>query len=320
MHIKYTSLFLFILFSNIAVAQQDSLLPQKVDTIKKQGLVKKLVSKTFNNYFNDTANPENPKFLIYPTIAFSPETNWEIGASALYLFYANRDTLNRLSEIQSFTFYTLEKQYGMWLDHFIYTNKEKWFFLGRMRFQRFPLSYFGIGPHSNKADKITVNSDYILIRERVLRKIAANLFTGIEMDFQKIYNVKLDKQSSPLQNPKGSEGTKNFGLGTGLVYDDRHNALNVRNGHFAELAYMNYAPGLGSDYKFNSITIDGRIYRSLKKNQVLAAQLYGQFVSGDIPFNQLALLGSEGLMRGYYYGRYRDRKYIAAQAEYRFLP
>jgi outer membrane protein assembly factor BamA len=43
-------------------------------------------------------------------------------------------------------------------------------------------------------------------------------------------------------------------------------------------------------------------------------------MSGDVPFNQMALVGGENLMRGYYYGRYRDKNYIAAQAEYRFLP
>ena len=321
MHRLYLLLLLTI-YGFTAAGQLDSSLSEKKvgDTQKRASFPKRLISKMFNNYFNDTASPEKPKLLVYPTIAFSPETSWEIGASVLYLFYAKRDTVNRLSEIQTFTFYTLEKQYGMWLDHFIYTNRENWFFLGRMRFQRFPLSYFGIGPDAKKEDKLTVNSDYILIRERVLRKIAPNLFTGIELDFQKIYNVKLERGSSLLPDPKGAEGTTNFGIGTGLVYDDRHNALNVRKGHFAELAYMNYSPSLGSDYKFNSVTIDGRIFRTVRKNQVLAAQVYGQFVSGDVPFNQLALLGNEGLMRGYYYGRYRDKKHIAAQVEYRFLP
>ena len=31
-------------------------------------------------------------------------------------------------------------------------------------------------------------------------------------------------------------------------------------------------------------------------------------------------MGGEGLMRGYYTGRYRDNTFIATQAEYRFLP
>jgi len=286
----------------------------------KQGLVKRVVKNTFNRYFNDSSSPEKPKFLLYPTVAFSPETSWEFGFSALLLYYAKRDTSNRLSEIQTFNFFTFNKQYGAWFDHFIYTDKDKWFFLGRLRFQRFPLQYYGIGPGAKETDEQLVNSDYILIRERVLRKIVPNLFAGLEIDYEKLYNVSIETNGSTLPVPLGGTGTQNLGIGAGLVYDDRHNALNVRKGHFGEIAYMNYSPKLVSDFKFNTLTIDARIYRTVKKNQVFAAQVFAQSVTGNAPFNQLALLGSDALMRGYYYGRFRDKKYFAAQAEYRFLP
>ena len=318
---RIITLLIIFLSSIFAHAQNDTLTAVLIDTAApKQRFVKRVFTNTFNRYFNDSTGPEKPKFLLYPTVAFSPETSWEIGFSALLLYYAKRDTSNRLSEIQTFNFFTLNKQYGAWFDHFIYADKDKWFFLGRLRFQRFPLQYYGIGPNAKETDKQLVNSDYILIRERVLRKIVPNLFAGLELDYQKLYNVSIETNGSNLPLPLGSNGTQNLGIGTGMVFDDRHNALNVRKGHFAEIALMNYSPRLGSDFKFNTLTIDGRIYRTVKKNQVFAAQLYLQSVTGNAPFNQLALLGSDGLMRGYYYGRYRDKKYMAAQAEYRFLP
>ena len=34
----------------------------------------------------------------------------------------------------------------------------------------------------------------------------------------------------------------------------------------------------------------------------------------------MALMGGENIMRGYYYGRYRDKNQIATQVEMRFLP
>lgn len=313
--------FTLLLFCSItAFAQQEHPAADSSTSSKPVKGIKKLTGSIINRYFNDSGSPEKPKFLVYPTFAFSPETSWEIGVSALLLYYAKRDTLNRLSEIQSLNFYTLNRQYGAWFDHFIYTDKDKWFFLGRLRFQRFPLLYYGIGPDAKKEDELLVNSNYILVRERVLRKIKPNLFAGIEFDFQKLYNGSIDQMGSSLPAPTGSAGTQNIGLGAGLVYDTRHNALNVRNGNFAEAAWLNYSPSLGSDFSFRSFTLDGRLYRTVKKNQVFAAQVYGQFISGNPPFNQLALVGNESLMRGYYTGRYRDKNYIAAQAEYRFLP
>jgi len=58
----------------------------------------------------------------------------------------------------------------------------------------------------------------------------------------------------------------------------------------------------------------------VRKRNVLATQFVGQFGAGDIPFNALAQMGGEQLMRGYYRGRYRDQNYAALQLEYRMLP
>ena len=290
------------------------------DTAKKPFFIKKVATSAFNKYFNDTSDPEKPKFLAYPTLAFAPETSWEFGLSGLMLFYARRDTTNRLSEISAFLFTTLNRQYGAWFEHFLYGHQDNWFFLGRLRFQRFPLKYFGIGPQAQQANKQTINADYILIRERVLRKVKPNLFVGLETDFQQVGRIQIDPGNGVLPKPLGAEGSRNIGLGIGVVYDTRHNPLNVRKGWFGELAYLNYNPAWGSNYKFTSLSMDGRWYKPVGSNQVWASQVFGQFMQGNVPFNQLALMGGENLMRGYYLGRFRDKTYLAAQTEYRFLP
>ena len=78
--------------------------------------------------FEDSSGKSN--YIIYPTLAYTPETKTEIGLVNLYLFYANKNNKNRLSEINTFSFYTAEKQYGVLLDHAIYGDGDKWFFSG----------------------------------------------------------------------------------------------------------------------------------------------------------------------------------------------
>ena len=116
------------------------------------------------NVFNESKHPSDPKLINYPTLAFSPETSLEIGVSSLYVYSAKHDINNRLSEIKSFAFFTLENQYGLWLDHAIYTDNNKWFFYGRSRYQSFPLYYYGIGSMSSPDVKSVINGDYILIK------------------------------------------------------------------------------------------------------------------------------------------------------------
>ncbi|WP_154854706.1 BamA/TamA family outer membrane protein [Cyclobacterium xiamenense] len=283
-----------------------------------QGFIKRYI----HSFLNDTSDISKPQFLLYPTLAYAPETSWEIGFSALYVYYANRDTTHRLSEINAFTFFTLENQYGLWMDHANYGPGDRWFFLGRIRLQSFPLLYYGIGNDSPPDFLARVDANQVWVKERVLRKVRDNLFFGLEFDWQRLQQVRFvpSEPGATLELPAGYQGSSNLGLGLGLVYDDRHNVLNVRDGHFSELAVMRYNPFWKSEFNFTTVLSDNRIYRPVGKNNVLAAQLFGQFQSGIVPFNQLSLMGGESLMRGYYTGRYRDRNQVAAQVEMRFLP
>lgn len=276
-----------------------------------------------NNVFNEPGDPAEPKLIIYPSIGYAPETTWEFGFSTLYVYYAKRDTSNRLSEVNGFTFFTLENQYGIWFDHAFYTDRNQWFFLGRLRYQSFPLLYFGIGPNSPPEYQALVDGNYLLIKERVLRNVSGSFYLGLEVDYQSLSRVEFEQAQpeNPVAIPLGGNGSSNLGFGIGAVYDNRHNVLNVRNGLFSELAMLRYDGEWGSDFDFTSVISDNRIYRKINKRQVLAAQLFGQFTFGaEVPFNQMALMGGENLMRGYYLGRYRDKHLIAGQVEYRWLP
>lgn len=286
-------------------------------TAQRPGFIKRYINKLIN----DTTDIRKPQVIAYPTLAFAPETSWEFGLSSLYVYYAQRDTTNRLSEVYGFTFYTLENQYGIWFDHTLYAHQNRWSFIGRVRYQNFPLLYHGIGPESPPDYIARVDARQLNIKERVLKKIKNNLFIGPEVDFQRLSSVNFESHNGGnIQKPLGSEGSSNLGFGGGILYDKRHNVLNVRNGGFAELALLHYDKKWGSDFSFTTVISDNRIYRPVNKRNVVAAQIFGQFSINQPPFNQLSLLGGESLMRGYYYGRFRDRNQLAAQAEYRMLP
>jgi hypothetical protein len=280
------------------------------------------LGQTLGKILGENRPPEKPQYLIYPTLAYAPETSLEFGLKNLLLFHTNQDTTNRLSEVNLFAFLTIRRQFGIWSNHAIYSNRNKWFFLGEDKFQNFPLLYFGIGPETGKEAEATVDTRSLLLRERVLREIIPYIYAGIELEYQQLFDVEFDWEdpANPGTLPTAWEGSRNIGLGLGLIYDNRHNVLNVRNGLFAEAGFLLYNKAWGSEYNFASYFVEGRLFRPVGKTQVLATQLYGLFKTGEIPFNQLALMGGESLMRGYYLGRYRDRNLIAAQVEYRFLP
>lgn len=286
--------------------------------VKPHTLLGKYVAK----FTNDTTNPGKPRFLLYPTATYAPETSLELGISSLYIYHARNDyKRNRLSEINAFTFFTIKGQYGVNIDNALYSDRDRWLFIGRARVQQFPLLYYGIGPDAKPNSPATVDAFSGQIRQRALKGVGKNLFVGPQIDYQVLSRVDFrQSEVNPLTMPTGATGSANLGLGLGIVYDSRKNALNARQGFFGELAYLDYKPAWGSAFRFQNTNFDLRYYQPIGKSQVLAWQGFGQFMSGTVPFNQLALLGNEVIMRGYYPGRFRDRAYVATQVEYRFLP
>lgn len=275
----------------------------------------------FNKIFMDTSHKEDNQLLIYPIVAYAPETSVELGASILYVSYAKHDTMNRLSEINGTVFYTIRNQFGMLVDHALYSDKNEWFLLGKLKLQSFPLSYYGIGPLTT-SKLARVDAFQFQLKERLLHKVYGNFYFGLEADLQHLGNVDFVDHEPVVayEKPNGHEGSTNVGLGLGFLYDNRHNVLNVRKGFFSELAFLHYSPTIGSEHEFTSVFSDVRWFMPVRKRNVLATHFIGQFSYGNPPFNQLALMGGESMMRGYYLGRFRDRNLTAIQAEYRMLP
>lgn len=276
----------------------------------------------FKRVFFDTTPKCQPQLIAYPIVAYAPETSVELGISSLFVRYAKNDTTNRLSEVNALLFYTLQQQFGGIAEHALYSDKNKWFLLGKLKFQSFPLTYYGIGPNAPNVKLSKVDAFQFQLKERVLRKMIRNVYLGVELDFQSLSNVRFNDYDTSITytKPLGHQGSTNFGIGMGVLYDERHNVLNVRKGLFGELAFIHYHPGLGSSYQFTSVFSDIRFYHPVRKRNVIGVHGVGQFTYGNPPFNQLALLGGETIMRGYYLGRFRDRNMVALQAEYRMLP
>lgn len=315
MNLRSTPRFVILLFSLGAFFCTPKLEAQSDSTSRWQRLFERLIQ--------ENRPPNRPRLMVFPTFAFTPETNLEIGAVAALLYHAKNDIEhNRLSEANAFAFITLRNQYGIWLEHVIYSDKDSWLLMGRERFQRFPLLYYGVGPKTAPNHPDVVDGLGMLIRERAFKRIRGSFFAGPQMDFQSLRGVEFGEPDVLPQRPRpiGAEGSANIAVGLGMAYDTRPNALNCRKGWFAELGWLHYSPVLGSEFGFEQFNADLRWYKPVGNNQVFAAQFVGNMVSGIAPFNQLSLLGSETIMRGYYTGRYRDRHAYAVQAEYRWLP
>jgi outer membrane translocation and assembly module TamA len=80
---------------------------------------------------------------------------------------------------------------------------------------------------------------------------------------------------------------------------------------------MHYAPKIGSVYEYTSFVFDARKYFNPWYKHIIAIQGTTTATTSEVPFYEMAMLGGDNQMRGYYKGAFRDRVLVDGQVEYR---
>ncbi|MCM1300971.1 MAG: hypothetical protein NC250_02165 [Alistipes senegalensis] len=110
----------------------------------------------------------------------------------------------------------------------------------------------------------------------------------------------------------------NTNIGLFLQYDSRDVTYNASHGVFVKAEAMWYPEFLGNTRRnFGRVALTFDAYRKLWKGAVLAYDLYADFIIGTPSWHLYSKLGGMSRMRGYYEGRYRDKRLVETQAELR---
>ena len=263
------------------------------------------------------------QILPLPVIAYTPETNLILGATALGQFKLKGSGFNtRASNIITAGTYTLNNQFLVQFDHAIFFPQEKYMWTGSVLFNKYPQSFWGIGADTQDEDEVLVDQQTILLRQRLYTKVGAGLFTGPSVRFIRQFDVSFEtKDGDIVEYPEliGSAGHTGFAAGWGLLYDKRNSLMTPTHGFYLELNTLFQHTSLGSTFSFGRIGLDGRKYFALNDdaNTVLGLQLLSEHAFGDVPFDLIPQIGGMMILRGVYQGRYRDQSAVSMQTEFR---
>lgn len=251
-----------------------------------------------------------------PALFRTPETG--LGGGAVVVYVPAVPFGARVSSALGGILYTEKRQFlaGLYVEQ--YFGHDRWAAEVYLARQDYPDSFFGIGNKTLWADeehydwrqaKTAISLRYLFtpdIRAGLCAVAETNQFLRFEPGGQ------LDSG-----NIHGAAGGNNLALGLTMRYDTTDDAYAPRRGQVLNASYLRYAPQLGGDYDFASTEINAKTFHALAANDVLASQLYIGYGTGEMPFFSLYQLGGKNLLRGYFYGRYRDRNMAVAQTEWR---
>lgn len=245
-----------------------------------------------------------------PAIGYSPETRTYIGAVTLFTFNPFQDSVTRASNAKFEFNYTWNKQFILETEWNYFFKEEKWFTKGRLNYSEYPDFYYSVGTNTTESNKLLYNSNRIVFEANSLKKVGSKLFLGPNLKYINYYHVNyLPTHSYPELDDRST-----FGIGITLLKDTRDNLITSRKGfYFDATTTYNF-----STQNYIQTTLDVRAYKTWAEKVTWANRLISELNFGNPPFYDYAFLGGDNYVRGYNYGRYRDKNLTSWQTELRF--
>lgn len=269
-----------------------------------------------------------PEYIVLPGFFRAPETGFG-GGLGLFILSPPAEGLqgSKGNAIKIGAIYTEKKQFVLrgLSETFVNDHHDHLSISGNA--QRYPDSFFGIGNNTLVADEEKYTSYEWDLQLKYLHEFTSALYLGGQgaISRERITHLKpqgqLERKTD--QNSRAVRGTEPVSLaGLGFIarWDTRDDLQDPDHGMFVEASFLSRKKELGSNYDFSSTNLDARGFVPVPLGQRpirFAWQLAATSHEGQPPFQALASLGGRDLLRGYFLGRFRDRKLLALQTELR---
>ncbi|MGC6533583.1 MAG: BamA/TamA family outer membrane protein [Flavobacteriales bacterium] len=256
-----------------------------------------------------------------PVLFRLPETGWGAGAAVMHTRFLGHPSTTPPSQIQFGFAYTQNKQLLVYLPFQLYAADDRWRAKGEVGYYRYSYFYYGRGNELQDPDGERFYVTFPRLRlDWLLPLNTEGHFAGVRYWYED-YRVDTDRYTPggyfDTGLVPGGTGSTVSGLGGVYLMDHRDHVMQPKQGWYAEASYQHFSQALGGSSGFDRYRLDVRGYRNLKDTHTLASRLWLEYGTGDVPFQQLALMGGSRRMRGFYEGRFRDRNALIWQGEYR---
>ena len=286
------------------------------ETVTTDSVPAKPTSK-FNS-FNKKAEAFFKKYPV-PIFSYSTEAGTTLGLAKFNVFNLSKtDTISKPSKLSEVATVSTKGRINVSVSTELVFNENKFVNLSYINFKQQPEFIFGIGNDVKREDMEEVQYSRIKFNSANLFLAAKNLYIGVPLDVSYYFDMKVDSSSFLIKdNIPGTDGGFTLGLGLAAAYDTRDNRYNSYKGAYILSTILWHPTFLGSAYQFYKFEFDARKFFNPWLNHVIAIQAATSYENGDVPFYELALMGGDSRMRGYYLGAYRDNVLVDGQIEYR---
>jgi hypothetical protein len=266
----------------------------------------------------DEAAEEAKRNVFLPLAMYTPETHVGFGGLFVHFFRPPAERADeRVSSVALLVLATTRRQAIIELHPDFYFLSGDMHLFGKLEFQYYPDSFWGIGPRTPDEDEVRYARARFRAKGNAHYRLVGPLYGGLGFDVMDYHATYGPTGIFATEAIPGEEGGLTTGVGPTAVYDTRDNTAEAHSGTYLGAALLWFPPAV-SDYDFHKVQLDARQFFDLGNEHAIGVHFYSEIEGGYVPYYHLALLGGDELLRGYYFGRYRDETLAALDTEWRY--
>ena len=260
-----------------------------------------------------TKEPTEKALRIVPLLTITPLTGTGLGLSSSYLYSADENSSK--SQLQ------VGGQYSNTDSITLFVRNNAFFRNNDI------ISVTAILPAKTNSEfdgtdgaEVRYEIKSLLLTQKLLFRVHNNFYAGGRVFYKRADYAPNNSAGEDFLIDNGVVDQANGGIGVAVSLDSRENRYFPRDSYWVDVD-VDFAPSaLGADDSYGRFTINARYYGpGLRRQDVWAHQLLGQYASEKTPDGDLPTLSGKSILRGFPAGQFRARFMSGGQTEYRYV-
>ena len=259
--------------------------------------------------------------------SYTPEASLGVGGAVLASFRMNKnDTISQRSFLPAGINLSINGTIVVAGAGTFFFNQNKFRIYASYGYRNEPAHYYGKGyetiEHVDRSDSTTrYHRSYFQIYPRFVWEIRPHFYLGglFDINFTNASDINPVMEQDYYFN-QFKRKYLNVGIGGLIQYDTRNDVATPTKGVLLSGNMKAFGKYLGGAYNYEILELEYRHFVNVfRPRSTLAWIAKSQIGMGDVPYSELPSFGSPFDLRGYYWGKYRDKSMAYGIIEYRHM-
>lgn len=264
--------------------------------------------------------------------SYTPEASLGVGGAMLLTFrMASHDTVSQRSFIPVGFNASINGTFVAAGAGTLFFNENRFRIYIKYGYRTEPANFYGVGYDEiekaedlkDRYDKDSVNFHKTSVQffPRFVWEVKPDIYLGTLLDVNYHYTKSLAgwMKTNPAILKYGNR-FHNIGVGALFQYDTRDDVATPFRGVFLSATGTLYGKYLGGDFNYELVELEYRQYRqAFHRRSTLAWTAKTQIGMDNVPYSELPGFGNPFDLRGYAWGKYRDKSMAYGIIEYRHM-